>query len=95
MRSPYRHSFINFILIQKKILTAADGGCFEVTRKGDMCISMPIGKSTMKILLKDVLYTPKMGVTLISIGKIDAVGYVALFHKNQLQIFSSMKERKL
>ena len=93
--SPYRHSFINFIPIQRKILTAADGGCFEATGKGDMRISMPVGKSAMKIFLKDVLYAPKMGVTLISIRKIDAAGYVVLFHKNQLQIFSSMKERKL
>ena len=41
--SPYRHSFINFILIQRKILTAANGGCFEATGKGDMHISMPVG----------------------------------------------------
>ena len=84
--SPYKHKFINFIPIERKILTAADGGCFKATRKGDMHTSMLVGKSTMKILLKDVLYTPKMGVTLISIGKIDVAGYAALFHKSQLQI---------
>lgn len=82
--SPYKHNFINFIPIQTKILTTADGGCFEATGKGDMHISIPVGKSTTTILLKDVLYAPKMGVTLISIGKIDAAGYAALFHKSQL-----------
>ena len=39
--SPYKHKFINFVPIQKKILTAADGGHFEAVGKGDMRISMP------------------------------------------------------
>jgi hypothetical protein len=82
--SPYRHRFINFIPIQKKLLTAADGGHFEAVGKGDMHISIPNGRSTTTILLKDVLHAPKMGVTLVSIGKIDAAGYAALFHKSQL-----------
>ena len=60
-----------------------------------MRVSMPVGKSTTMIILKDVLYAPKMGVTFISIGKIDAAGYAALFHKSQLQIFLPMKGRKL
>src|ERR1700678_1033216 len=93
--SPYKHKFINFIPIQRKVLTAADGGHFEAVGKGDMHITMPNGKSSTRILLKDVLYAPKMGVTLISIGKIDTAGCAALFHKNQLRIFSSMKEKKL
>ena len=93
--SPYRHKFINFTPIQRKVLTAADGGHFEATEKGDMHITMPNGKATSRILLKDVLYAPKMGVTLISISKIDVAGYAALFHKSQLRIFSSMKERKV
>jgi hypothetical protein len=44
-----------------------------------MHISMLVGKSIMKILLKDVLYAPKMGLTLVSIEKIDAASYAALF----------------
>jgi hypothetical protein len=59
-----------------------------------MHIFMPVSKLMMKILLKNVLYAPKMGVTLVSIGKIDVASYAVLFHKSQLQIFSSMKERK-
>src|ERR1700678_2087235 len=93
--SPYKHKFINFIPIQRKVLTTADGGHFEAIGKGDMHITMPNGKSSTRILLKDVLYAPKMGVTLISIGKIDTAGCAALFHKSQLRIFSSMKEKKL
>ena len=92
--SPYKYKFINFIPIQKEILTAADGGYFEAVGKGDMRISMLNGQTTTRILLKDTLYVPKMGVTLVSIGKIDKAGYAALFYKSQLWIFSSMKEKK-
>ena len=56
---------------------------------------MPNDESTTKILLKDVLYVLKMGITLVSIGKIDKGSYAMLFHQSQLQIFSSMKEKKL
>ena len=66
-----------------------------VIERGDMPITVPNGQTTTQILLKDVLYVPKMGVTLISIGKIDTAGYVALFHKNQLQIFYVMKGRRV
>ena len=71
-------------IILTKLLTTADGGHFEAVEKGDMRIMMPNGKTTTQILLKDVLYAPKMGVTLVSIGKIDTAGYAVLFHKNQL-----------
>ena len=92
---PYQYKFINFITIQKKLLTTADGSHFEAIGKGDMHIMMPNCQTTTQILLKDVLYVPKMGVTLISIGKIDTAGYVALFHRNQLRIFSVMKGRRV
>ena len=69
--SPYQDKFINYFPIQKRVLTAADGGTFDAVGKGDMHVILPNGKSTTKILLKDVLYAPKIGPTLISIGKID------------------------
>ena len=81
---PYHHKFINFGSIQKKLLTTADGGHFEAVGMGDMRITMPNGRTTTQILLKDVLYAPKMGMTLVSIGKINTAGYAVLFHKNQL-----------
>ena len=62
--------------------------------KGDMHLMLPNGKSTTRILLKDVLYAPKMGLTLILIGKIDVAGFVSLFHKGNLTILSCGKEKK-
>jgi hypothetical protein len=92
--SPYRHKFINFFPIQKRVLTTADGGTFDVIGKGDMHVILPNDKATTRILLKDVLYAPKMGLTLISIGKIDTAGFASLFHKGSLQVFSYGKKRK-
>ena len=60
-----------------------------------MHISMLNNRTMTTILLKDVLYAPKMGVTLVSIGKIDVASYATLFHKSQLWIFSVTKGRKM
>ena len=59
-----------------------------------MHLMLPNGKSTTRILLKDVLYAPKMGLTLISIGKINVAGFALLFHKGNLTILSCGKEKK-
>src|ERR1700678_1194333 len=92
--SPYKHKFINFVPIQTKMLTAADGDTFNAIRKGDIRIAMPNGQSTTRILLKDVLYAPKMGITLISISKIDAAGFTSLFYKGFLKIFLFVDGKK-
>ena len=41
---------------------------------------------TSRILLKDVLYAPTMGVTLVSISKIAKAGFTTVFHKRLLKI---------
>ena len=58
-----------------------------------MHITMSNGQSTTKILLKDVLYAPKMNLTLISIGKIDTAGFTSLFHDGSLKVFSKEKKK--
>ena len=57
------------------------------TGLGDMHIELPNGKSMLQILLKDVIYVPNMGVTLISISKITSAGFKMVFHKDILKIF--------
>ena len=92
--SPYKHKFINYVPIQKKVLTTANSGTFDAIGKGNMYIVMLNGQSSTKILLKDVLYAPKIGLTLVSISKIDEAGFVVLFYKGYLKIYSSLEERK-
>jgi hypothetical protein len=43
-----------------------------------MHIELPNGKSMSRILLKDVLYAPTMGVTLVSISKIAKAGFTTV-----------------
>ena len=77
--SGYHHCFINFVEIKPKPITAADKHTFDATRKGDMYVEVPNGSNYSKILLRDVLYCPIMGITLISIGQITSAGSSLLF----------------
>jgi len=91
--SSYRDHFTNFKSIVPKAITAADKHTFEVIGKGDLIILIPNGSSTTRILLRDVLYAPKMGITLVSIGKLDVASYAALFHDKRCQIFNLRKKK--
>lgn len=82
--SPYRELFINFTPINPpKSIRAADKTTFEAIGKGDMRIEVPNGRGNSHILLKDVLYTPNIAFTLISIGHCDSAGLHCTFGGNR------------
>jgi hypothetical protein len=85
--SPYRYQFLNYVPIMPKSITAADKRYFQAIGKGDMRIRVPNGKETTWILLKDVLYCPDMGLTLVSVSRAAAAGYPAFFRGNMCRIF--------
>ena len=87
----HRKRLTNFTEIEARPITAADKRTFNVTGKGDMYIDVPNGSETSRILLRDVLYSPNMGVTLVSIGKITDAGCTALFHGSSCRIFDSSR----
>ena len=59
-----------------------------------MWVYLPNRKEkTSQVLLKDVLYVPAMGTTLISISRIASAGSTAVFTGNTCQIYD--KERKI
>ena len=66
----YHDQLENFILIMLKSIATADKCYFQATGKGNLCIKIPNGKITSLILLMDILYYPKMGLTLILISKL-------------------------
>jgi hypothetical protein len=80
--SGHRHRFTNFTEIEARPITAADKQCFNAIGKGD---------GTSQIRLCDVLYAPKMGVTLVSIGKVTDSGSSVLFHGNVCHIFNGSR----
>jgi hypothetical protein len=58
-----------------------------------MYIELANGSATMTILLKNVLYAPSMGLTLIAISQVAAAGYTVVFRNEHCRIFDPKKER--
>ena len=89
--SGHRHRFTTFVKIEPKPITAADTCVFYVNGKEDLCIEVPNGDTTSKFFLKEVLYAPSMGVTLVSISKVTDARLSVLFHGEVCRIFYSSK----
>ncbi|KAF8989670.1 hypothetical protein BDZ89DRAFT_907163, partial [Hymenopellis radicata] len=48
---------------------------FQCLREGKMTIRLPKGSSSGDLNLVEVLYSPEVGYTLISVGRLDDLGY--------------------
>ena len=73
--SPFQHCFTNLRAIPPQPITAANKGIFYASGIGDLKIDVPNGTEVSPITLKDVLYAPDISMTVISICKIEDVGY--------------------
>ncbi|THG92498.1 hypothetical protein EW026_g8418 [Hermanssonia centrifuga] len=89
---PYYHRFLNFQSITPKPIGAADNRTFKAIGKGDMYVDVPNGETTSRVLLTDVLYAPDMGVTLISISRIDASGSSILFKSGKCCLYNPVDD---
>jgi len=56
-----------------------------------MYIEVPSGDSHSRVLLQDVLFSPIMGITLVSIGQITSAGSNVLFHGDTCRIYNASK----
>jgi hypothetical protein len=92
--TPYCNQLINYVEIEPKEIIAADKGKFHAIGRGDMKVTLPNGprNTTATILLKDVLYAPKLGVTLVSISKVAGSGCTAVFHGDSCKILNQKKK---
>ena len=92
--SGFFHKFVNFTKIEPVPITAADKRTFQAIGRGDMYVNIPNRtRMNSRILLKDVLYAPSMGVTLISISKIAGAGSTVVFTGNFCRIYN--KDRSM
>ena len=66
--SPYRDRFVTFRPIPPKGFDAANQQSFSATGVGDMLVEVPNGEEVSTIRLTEVLYSPEVGYTLVSIG---------------------------
>ena len=62
-----------------KAIATADKHYFQATGKGNLRIEISNGQTTSSILLTDVLYCPKMGLTLVLISKLMDVSFHSHF----------------
>ena len=91
--SGFYHRMINYTEIDPVPIRTADKRTFQATGKGDMYIYLPNrDKSNSQILLKDVLYAPKMGITLVSISRVAGAGSTVVFTGNVCRIYSKDRE---
>lgn len=88
-----RGRLFNFVEIPAKPIMAADNLTFNAIGKGDMYVVIPnCDNAPSRVLLKDVLYAPTMGVTLVSISRIDAAGWGVWFGDGACRIYNKMRK---
>ena len=76
--SPNWGRFTDFRSIEPKVVKVADKTIFLATGVGCMKIDIPNGKDNTSIMLKNVLYCPELGYTLVSLAKCDTAGFMIL-----------------
>ena len=77
--TPYRHLLSNYTPIAPKPINAANKHVFQAVGCGDLKIGIPNDDGKTVITLRNVLYAPDIGMTLISIGLAARAGYTATF----------------
>ncbi|KAJ7025673.1 hypothetical protein C8F04DRAFT_1127718 [Mycena alexandri] len=93
--TPSRHRLTNYRTIPPRGIIAADSKRFEALGKGDMVTEIPNGKNkSTKVFVRDVLYAPMLGATLISVSRITQGGYSLHFRGQECQIFDA-KDRRI
>jgi hypothetical protein len=87
--SPYRDQFTVYEDIPPKSLNAANQQKFVAVGKGDIVIELPNGVDTSKVTLTEVLFSPEVGYTLVSIGRLDQMGYSSTFGDSRCTIHNA------
>jgi hypothetical protein len=83
---PFRQCFITYRSITPCPIATADKRTFYAKGIGDLHIEVPNGSRLTPILLKDALYAPDIGLTVVSIGWIAGSGHSVAFKGNECQI---------
>jgi hypothetical protein len=73
--SLYKDDFTVLKDILPRPFQAANKQHFSVTGQGELVVEVPNGANMTNLQLHEVLYLPKVGYTLISVGKLDDLGF--------------------
>ncbi|KZV59039.1 hypothetical protein PENSPDRAFT_557347, partial [Peniophora sp. CONT] len=77
--SPYRDEFTTFRTIAPKVFRSASKHNFDATGAGEVTLDIPDGTQSSQLQLNEVLFSPEVGYTLVSIGRLDQLGYTLTF----------------
>jgi hypothetical protein len=87
--SPYRDQFTTYQEMPPKSFTTANKQNFQAVGAGDMVIEVPAGLDVSKLMLNEVLYSPEIGYTLISVGRLDDAGFMTTFGQGRCEVRNS------
>lgn len=93
--SPYINAFTDFTFIEPKPISAANNHTFEAVGKGSMQILIPNGDKSTVVHLCDVLYTPAIAFTLISLSQADSAGYLTVIKDSNLHLLDHNRGKKI
>jgi len=91
--TPYRKDLLNFTEIPVKPFRAANKQSFNATGTGELVIDVPNGLNNSKLQLTEVLYSPEVGYTLVSVGNLDDCGFTVTFGNGKCTITGPYGER--
>lgn len=92
---PDRERFTNYVNIAPQDIQTADGTKISAVGKGDVSMDLPLGEKRTRVMLKDVLYAPKMVFTLISTNQIMAAGLAMHFEERMCKVLSPGPEHEV
>jgi hypothetical protein len=84
--SPYKEAFTNLRPITPESILTGNNQTFEAVGMGNLPVKVPNGDGFTSITLSDVLYTPSITFTLISLRQIDKAGYTTLIEGRELHL---------
>ena len=87
--TPYRDTLVNYVTIAPMPINAEYQHTFHAIGQGDLPIHVPNASRFTKITLKDILHTPDITLTLISISLINQASYSITFNDGMCTICDS------
>jgi len=84
----YRVDFTNFRELPTRTFQAANKQCFSTVGLGDLMINLLNGTTRTQLTLQDVVYAPDVGYMLVSVSKLDEIGYGVKFEDGSCQVLT-------
>ena len=82
-----RNVFTSFRDIQPKKVVMGDNSCMEAVGEGEVRVQLSVGAKVLDVRLTKVLYVPKLKANLVSISRLDQVGFVVSFQHGCCKIY--------